>query len=256
MTFATSVASSEPSGLRERKKQATRQALSLAALRLAVQRGLQNVLIDDIAAEVGVSPRTFNNYFSSKYEAICGLAVDRALRIGAELRRRPASEPLWDAIIHAVLQQYAGVSERADQDWRAGIRLVTSAPELRGEYLKALSAVQVSLAEAIAERTGTTVADDMFPRIVAGTVTTASDVAIDHWLNAARPSSLVSTIRLALRQLADGLPIPKTSRQRASHAARRTDATDDQHTAGAGRDPLLRGARQGSAARAHPRRKR
>src|SRR5260221_14493834 len=89
---------STPIGLRERKKRATRQALSLAAMRLAAQRGLENVLIDDIAAEVGVSPRTFNNYFSSKYEAICGLAVDRARRIGDELRQRPAGEPLWDAI--------------------------------------------------------------------------------------------------------------------------------------------------------------
>src|SRR5258705_13912994 len=91
-------------GLRERKKQATRQALSLAAMRLAIERGLENVLIEDIAAEVGVSPRTFNNYFSSKHEAICGLAVDRAHRIGVELSTRPAAEPLWDPITHAVLQ--------------------------------------------------------------------------------------------------------------------------------------------------------
>src|SRR5688572_21330773 len=96
-------------GLRERKKLATRQALGYAAMRLAVERGLDNLLVEDIAAAANVSPRTFNNYFSSKYEAICALAVDRARRAGDALRRRPRSEPFWEAVIAAVLAEYAGM---------------------------------------------------------------------------------------------------------------------------------------------------
>ncbi len=61
-------------GLRERKKLAVRRALSSAAIRLAAERGLENVTIEDITAEADVSVRTFGNYFSSKYEAICALA--------------------------------------------------------------------------------------------------------------------------------------------------------------------------------------
>src|ERR1700684_3472572 len=71
-----------PAGLRERKKLATRQALGAAAMRLAVERGLENVFVEDIAAAADVSPRTFNNYFASKYEAICALALDRSMQIG------------------------------------------------------------------------------------------------------------------------------------------------------------------------------
>lgn len=78
----------------------------MAALRLAVERGLENVTVEDITAEADVSQRTFGNYFSSKYEAICAIGTDRARRIGATLLARPADEPLWDAIAGAILAHY------------------------------------------------------------------------------------------------------------------------------------------------------
>jgi AcrR family transcriptional regulator len=68
-------------GLRERKKAQTRAALSWAALRLTVEHGFNNVKVEDIAEAAGVSPRTFNNYFSSKGEAIVARHLDRCLRI-------------------------------------------------------------------------------------------------------------------------------------------------------------------------------
>jgi AcrR family transcriptional regulator len=192
-------------GLRERKKLATRQALGLAAMRLAVARGLDQVLVEDIANEVGVSPRTFNNYFSSKYEAICSLAVDRTHRIGAALLARPVDEPLWDAITVAVLEQFEGTGA-PDKAWTTGVRLVTSTPALRGEYLKAQDGMRRELAEAIAVRTNTDLDHDMFARIVAGAVTVATDVALDQWLTADSPTALRVLLRLALRHLADGVP--------------------------------------------------
>ena len=60
------VMSTNDGGMRERKKLATRKALSAAALRLAREHGPQNVRVDDIAEAAGVSPRTYNNYFSSR----------------------------------------------------------------------------------------------------------------------------------------------------------------------------------------------
>ncbi len=88
------------SGLRERKKEATRAALSWAAVRLTVEHGWSGVKVEDIAAAVGVSPRTYNNYFSSKAEAIAFRYLERALGLAAELRAGPPDEPLWEAITH------------------------------------------------------------------------------------------------------------------------------------------------------------
>ena len=118
-------------------------------MRLAIERGLDNVLVEDIAAAANVSTRTFNNYFASKYEAISALMLDRSYRIGEELRARPSGEGLWDAITNAVLAVYAVTSVPPDPEVIAGIRLVTSSPVLRGEYLKALAIAQYELAEAI-----------------------------------------------------------------------------------------------------------
>ncbi len=201
---AGGLGSCEPAGLRERKKRATRQALGHAAMQLAVERGLDNVLVEDIAAAAGVSARTFNNYFASKYEAFCSLQIDRAERMGDALRGRPAGEPLWDAISNAVLQEY-GSGGPPSPEWMAGLRLAVVTPALRGEYLKVLALTHYALAAAIAERTGADQRTDMFPRILAGAITAACQTASERWLFGDPPAAMGTLIREALRQLAGGM---------------------------------------------------
>jgi AcrR family transcriptional regulator len=59
-------------GLRERKRLATRQAIQHAVLKLALDRGLEHVTVEEISKHADVSPRTFFNYFVSKEAAIAG----------------------------------------------------------------------------------------------------------------------------------------------------------------------------------------
>jgi AcrR family transcriptional regulator len=190
------------SGLRERKKLAVRRALSSAAVRLAVERGLENVTIEDITAEADVSVRTFGNYFSGKYEAICALGTDRARRVGAELLGRPAREPLWDALVNAVLAHYDGADRAPDGEWLAGLKLVLTAPAIRGEYLKVNAEMQEVLAAAIATRARIDPSQDMYPQILAGAVTAAAQVAVRRWFAADPPVPLRPLLRQALDQLA------------------------------------------------------
>ena len=58
----------------------------MAAFQLAISHGLANVRVPDIAAAVGVSPRTFNNYFHSKEEAIVWPAAQHAASVATRLR--------------------------------------------------------------------------------------------------------------------------------------------------------------------------
>ncbi len=186
-------------GLRERKKAVTRHLLGYAAMRLAIERGLENVLVEDIAAAANVSTRTFNNYFASKYEAICSLAMERGRFIGAQLRARPATESLMDAIINAVIAPYEHGNQAPDKAHVEGIRLVVRSPELRGEFLRTQYATQQELAAAIADRIGSD-PGEVFPRVMAGAVTAATHVALDQWLSADPPTALVPLIKEALGQ--------------------------------------------------------
>ena len=200
-------------GLRERKKLATRRALSDAALRLAIERGLENVTIEDITAEANVALRTFRNYFASKYEAVATIGADRARRIGASLLQRPPGEPLWKALTRAVLEHYEGTDQAFSRETMTALGRVLQTPAMRAEYLKINFEMQNALAAAIAERTGTDLEADMYPQILAGAVTAATQVAIRRWYAADPPVALRPMLELALRQLASACSQPEPGRQ-------------------------------------------
>jgi AcrR family transcriptional regulator len=166
----------ENGGLRERKKQATREALSAAALRLALERGPDGVRVEEIAEAAGVSPRTYNNYFSSREQAIvAAVAAERALRVGAALRARPADEPLATATVEAVVEVFATGAEPG----RPELALVGSAPALRAAFLDTVTAIEQPLAAALADRAEL---DEPTASVLAAAVAAAARVATARWL--------------------------------------------------------------------------
>ncbi|MFI9598171.1 TetR/AcrR family transcriptional regulator [Nonomuraea sp. NPDC052265] len=182
--------------LRARHKQATREAISHAALRLAIEQGpngLALVRVHDIASAAGVSPRTYNNYFSSREEAICAFQADQSRRAGQALRARPAGESLGEAVIAAVVELYTD-----PEPDKAGLRMIMSTPELEGEALKAFSVAEEALAEAIAARTGTDAERDLFPAVTAAAVAGAVRVAGRRWLAPGTTASFPDLLRDAL----------------------------------------------------------
>jgi AcrR family transcriptional regulator len=202
-------------GLRERKKAETRRALSDAALKLAFERGLDRVTREDIADVAGVSLRTFNNYFTGKYEALAYRQAERIRRSIEILRQRPAEEPLWTAITEAVLEPLEDDFRDARGDENrvptrnelAELRKLVMRAEIRDAVAKELFDDWV---EAIAERTGTDAARDMYPRLVAATVRAVGDAATEAYVLADPPVAITALMRRGFAAVAAGLPEPTT----------------------------------------------
>ncbi|PXX61726.1 TetR family transcriptional regulator [Nocardia tenerifensis] len=166
-----------PAGLRERKKQATREALRKAALRLALEQGPENVRVEDIAEAAGVSPRTYNNYFSSREHAIvAAVTAEREERVAAAVAARASDTRLADAVIDAILAHYADPDEHRND----GLLLITTHPALREVFVSTTDAISHPLAAVIAERTSTT--DEFTARVLAASVAAAIRVALEQWL--------------------------------------------------------------------------
>jgi AcrR family transcriptional regulator len=192
----------ENGGIRERKKVATREALSAAALRLAIEHGPENVRVDDIAEAAGVSPRTYNNYFSSREQAIMvALAAELGLRVGAALRALPAHEPLDQAVTGAVIEQYTGDSEPV----RDTLTLIASAPALRTAFLDSIVAIERPLAEAITARMGSTDDSGAGPDVLAAAVSAAARVAAQRWLQSDLDTPFSVLLRDALTWITPAL---------------------------------------------------
>jgi AcrR family transcriptional regulator len=204
-------------GLRQRKRRETRAALSRAAIRLCIQRGWENVTVDDIAAAANVSPRTFRNYFSTKAEAIAAGHLERMLRIADGLRARPANEQLWTAIINSVAAQFEPPKQKGEEipdarRWTERIRFLLTEPAIHGEVLKAAEAAQGELAKAIAERTGASRVNDLYPQLAAAVVSAVVGVVLERWLRDGPSGSIVPLMRKAFDLVAAGLPENKAKR--------------------------------------------
>jgi AcrR family transcriptional regulator len=102
-------------GLRERKKQRTREAIVDAALRLFEERGFEQTTIADIAEAADIAPRTFFGYFPSKEDVVFADFPQTLETLAERLRGRADEETAIDAIrawIGALLEERGLHDER------------------------------------------------------------------------------------------------------------------------------------------------
>jgi AcrR family transcriptional regulator len=187
-------------GLRERKKQKTRDSIQRTALRLFEKQGYEQTTIEQIAAAVEISPSTFFNYFPTKEDVVLYDAYDPlAIRMFLE---RPKDEPV-NVGIRQVLEGLAATFERDEHMILARGRLIMEVPELRARLWDEVERTQGMLAQMLAERTGRA-RGDFELRVTARVVTAAMLEATLEWMRTNGRQGLVELLNRALDVLESG----------------------------------------------------
>jgi AcrR family transcriptional regulator len=135
----------DPEGLRQRKKRATRQAISDVATALFVERGFDNVTVAEIAEAADVAKMTVFNYFPRKEDLFFDREGEESELVRAALDARPPGEPPLAALrrlAHELAERrhpFAKFSDATALYWRtvgASPALSARARELREDAVR------------------------------------------------------------------------------------------------------------------------
>ena len=154
-------------GLRERKKQQTRQLIAETALRLFIERGFENVRVAEIARAADVAEKTIFNYFPTKEDLVYSRLESFEAELLDAIRGREQGESVLTAFAHFVTapRGLLAAKDGAEQ-LRAITTMIASSPALLAREQQVFERFTDALARLLAEETGAR-ADDVEPWVVA-----------------------------------------------------------------------------------------
>jgi len=177
--------STEP-GLRERKKQQTRQLIADTARRLFAERGFDRVTVAEVAREADVAEKTVYNYFPTKEDLFYSRLESFEEELLAAIRERPRGETILAAFRSYLLGQGGvlamrspGGDDEATRQVRTVTRVITESPALLARERQVFARYTESLATLIAEETGAA-PDDVEPWAVANALLGLHRALIDY----------------------------------------------------------------------------
>jgi AcrR family transcriptional regulator len=173
---------STSTGLRQRKKQQTRQLLADTARRLFAERGFENVSVSEIARVADVSEATVFNYFPTKEDLVfSGLELFESALLAA-VGDRPKGETVIDAFGQFILAPrgfFAAPDERSAREVLDVGRMIAASPALLAREEQILARYTRALARLIAEELRAP-DGDLRPPVVANALIGVHRVLIEY----------------------------------------------------------------------------
>jgi AcrR family transcriptional regulator len=140
-------------GLRERKKRQTREAIAAAAIELFQARGFDAVTVADVAVAADVSKKTVFNYFPAKEDLVFHRREERIAALIDAVRTRPAGTPLLEPFRASTLA-FIDQVERGPVDEIVAIPRLMQSRALRERLFIMWEQEAAVLAELIAQERG------------------------------------------------------------------------------------------------------
>ncbi|MBM7799979.1 AcrR family transcriptional regulator [Microlunatus panaciterrae] len=217
-------------GLREMKKQMTRESIADAALQLALEKGLDHVTIEEIAHVAFVSPRTFSNYFTCKEEAVVAAGTQDTPGIIEDFLAVDPAEPTLKALATILIERAKVVSPEQLTLSLQKMALAEQHPSLRPFQTAQYEDFEAALREAVATRSGTDVDSDMYPWLVTAAAIAGVKSATRMWaLSGADPKLLPELLQVAFDQIREGLPAPRRPKAQPAASDAESTPTENHH---------------------------
>jgi len=148
-------------GLRERKKEQTRQLIADTARRLFAERGFDAVTVAEVARAANVAEKTVFNYFPTKEELFYSRLEAFEEELLAAVRERAPGESILAAVRDFLMGQRGvlaikspGGDEEATEQLRTVTRVITASPALIARERQVFAHYADALAALIADETG------------------------------------------------------------------------------------------------------
>ena len=154
-------------GLRERKKQQTRETITSAALRLFAERGYDETTLADIADAANIAPRTIFAYFESKEDILLCEESGFLSELQRRLDARPAGATTVDAI-----REFLSSIEHPDEQAKLRKQVIAANPDLQVKMRGRHAQLEPMLADSIAKDLGAE-PGDIRPLLIAASMATA-----------------------------------------------------------------------------------
>jgi AcrR family transcriptional regulator len=194
-----------PLGLRQRKRQQTRERLTRVAMALFLERGFEATTLDDIAAAAQVSRRSFFHYFASKEDVVFAWQEESTTALIEAVAARPASESMLTAAENAIT---AMVEQLKPGEAMAMARLKRDNPALQARDQVKYEKLERALAEALGRRAGQKT-ERLGARLVAMIATGAMRIGGELWAAEGareKPEALAKRTFTAIRAILDESP--------------------------------------------------